>query len=263
MNREHFYSIMAGEGLLDYEKYIASQTLLGCQKRFTEFCNEDELLFQVIHQITELWMKSIAYTFLELDECLQSGESNRAMMLFRRVEMIQNQMIDLLGLMDTVSPNSYQEIRVHLGQGSVRESPSYRAMIRMHQPLWRSFQSRYLERMGTTLDEIYNSEFTCSEAYLLAEAFIKYDELFQRWRFHHIQMVHRTIGVSATSLKGNPVTGLNDGLRSKLFPELWEVRSRMTDEWSARFAAAGPAMNPAQPNTASTGRGRCPMAAVI
>lgn len=255
MDRNYFYTVMGGDGRLDYEKYIDAQALLSCQKDFSEFCNEDELQFQVVHQITELWMKVIAYTLLELDERLESGETNRGLTLFRRIHLIQEVMIDLLKLLDTMSPKAYQEIRVRLGQGSVRESPNYRAMVRMHQPVWRTFKTRYLDEAGATLKEIYDSGFACCDAYLIAESFVKYDELFQRWRFHHVQMVHRTIGPSATSLRGNPVEGLNDGLRSKLFPELWEIRSRMTDDWNERHGAVRPNLDP------PAASGVCPYAA--
>ncbi len=47
MDREYFYSIMNGEGTLDYEIYLNTKTLLSCQKDFKDFCNRDELQFQV------------------------------------------------------------------------------------------------------------------------------------------------------------------------------------------------------------------------
>ena len=65
MNREHFYSIMNGEGTLDYELYLNTKALLSCQTRFDELCNADELQFQIVHQVEELWMKLIAYTLLD------------------------------------------------------------------------------------------------------------------------------------------------------------------------------------------------------
>ena len=34
-------------------------------KPFDKFCNKDELQFQVVHQVEELWMKLIAYTLLD------------------------------------------------------------------------------------------------------------------------------------------------------------------------------------------------------
>ena len=62
MNREQFYEIMSGEGTLDYELYLNTKALLSCQSKFEELCNPDELQFQLVHQVEELWMKLIAYT---------------------------------------------------------------------------------------------------------------------------------------------------------------------------------------------------------
>ncbi len=54
MDRAYFYSTMNGEGTLDYELYLNTKQLLSCQKEFTDFCNRDELQFQVVHQVEEL-----------------------------------------------------------------------------------------------------------------------------------------------------------------------------------------------------------------
>src|SRR5712671_2503775 len=71
VNREQFYAIMNGEGTLDYEVYLRTKALLSCQTDYSELCNKDELQFQVVHQLEELWMKLIAYTLLDIDEYLQ------------------------------------------------------------------------------------------------------------------------------------------------------------------------------------------------
>jgi len=70
MDREFFYSIMNGEGTLDYEIYLNTKALLSCQKDFKEFCNPGELQFQVVHQVEEMWMKLIGYTLLDIDDCI-------------------------------------------------------------------------------------------------------------------------------------------------------------------------------------------------
>ena len=48
MDREFFYSIMNGEGTLDYEIYLNTRALLSCQKGFHDLCNGDELQFQIV-----------------------------------------------------------------------------------------------------------------------------------------------------------------------------------------------------------------------
>src|SRR6202140_3605948 len=144
MDREHFYSIMNGEGTLDYELYLSTKALLSCQKDFKDFCNADELQFQVVHQVEEMWMKLIGYTLLDIDDYLQQENTNRVITLFRRVHLAQKLMIEQLALLETMSPKEYQAIRERLGNGSGQESPGFRTLLKMFQPIWYSFKICYL-----------------------------------------------------------------------------------------------------------------------
>ncbi|MGH9700991.1 MAG: tryptophan 2,3-dioxygenase family protein [Candidatus Acidiferrales bacterium] len=235
MNREQFYATMNGEGTLDYELYLNTKALLACQKDFKDFCNADELQFQIVHQVEELWMKLIGYTLLDIDEYLQQENTNRVISLFRRVHTALRLMTSQLDLLETMSPKEYQEIRLQLGNGSGQESPGFRTLLKMPGPLWQSFKSAYLDRHDLTVEKIYNSQYSHSDAYVVAEALAEFDELFQRFRFCHIQLIHRTIGLGAKSLKGRSVELLNEGQRVKFFPELWEIRSQMTDLWGGKY----------------------------
>ena len=235
MDRDFFYSIMNGEGTLDYELYLNTKMLLSCQKDFKDFCNADELQFQIVHQVEEMWMKLIGYTLLDIDDYIQKEETNRVITLFRRVHIALRLMIEQLALLETMSPKEYQEIRARLGNGSGQESPGFRTLLRMHTPLWQSFKTSYIDKHGLTIEKIYNSEYSHSDAYVVAEAFAEFDELFQRFRAVHMQLIMRTIGLGAKSLKGRSVDLLNEGLRVRFFPELWEIRSQMTDHWGGEY----------------------------
>jgi tryptophan 2,3-dioxygenase len=235
VNRQQFYALMGGEGTLDYELYLNTKTLLSCQTKFDELCNADELQFQVVHQVEELWMKLIAYTLLDIDDYLQQGNTNRVLTLFRRVHTVQRLMTQQIALLEIMSPKEYQEIRARLGNGSGQESPGFRVLLKMYQPLWASFKKHYLDDNGLTLEKIYDSEYSHGDAYVVAEALAEFDELFQKFRYEHMQLIHRTIGFGSKSLKGRPVEILEEGMRHKFFPELWEVRGEMTDRWGAVY----------------------------
>jgi tryptophan 2,3-dioxygenase len=235
VNREQFYAIMGGEGTLDYELYLNTKALLSCQSKFSELCNPDELQFQVVHQVEELWMKLIAYTLLDIDEYLQQHNTNRVITLFKRVHTLQRLMIQQIALLEIMSPKEYQGIRLRLGNGSGQESPGFRVLLKMYQPVWISFKETYLEKPGVTLEKIYDSEYSHGDAYVVAEALAEFDELFQKFRYEHMQLIHRTIGFGSKSLKGRPVEILEEGMRHKFFPELWEIRSQMTDKWGATY----------------------------
>jgi len=235
MDRAHFYATMNGEGTLDYERYLNTKALLSCQKEFTEFCNGDELQFQIVHQVEELWMKLIGYTLLDIDDYLQQENTNRVVTLFRRAHTALRLMISQLALLETMSPREYQEIRLKLGNGSGQESPGYRTLLKMSAPLWQSFKTHYLDAHGLTIEKIYNTEYNHGDAYVVAEAMAEFDELFQRFRYCHVQLIQRTIGLHSKSLKGRPVDRLKEGSWATFFPELWEIRSQMTDTWGSQY----------------------------
>jgi len=235
MDRAHFYATMNGEGTLDYELYLNTKALLACQKDFAAFCNHDELQFQTVHQIEELWMKLIGYTLLDVDDFLQQENTNRVLTLFRRVHVALRLMIEQLALLETMSPKEYQEIRLQLGNGSGQESPGFRTILKMPVHLWQSFQTCYLDRHDLTIEKIYNTEYSHSDAYVVAEALAEFDELFQRFRYCHVQLIQRTIGLGAKSLKGRSVDRLAEGQRATFFPELWDIRSQMTDSWGGQY----------------------------
>ena len=235
MNRKQFYELMGGEGTLDYELYLHTKDLLACQTKFEELCNADELQFQIVHQVEELWMKLIAYTLLDIDDYLQQHNTNRVLTLFRRVHTAQRLMTQQIALLEIMSPREYQDIRKRLGNGSGQESPGFRVLLKMYQPIWASFKENYLDKQGMTLEKVYDSEYSHNDAYVVAEALAEFDELFQKFRYEHMQLIHRTIGFGSKSLKGRPVEILEEGMRHKFFPELWEIRGEMTDKWGAVY----------------------------
>ena len=235
MDRKHFYAMMAGSGDLDYEVYLNTPQILGAQKDYGALCNRDELQFQIVHQVEELWMKLIAYTLLDIDEFIQAGNANRVITLFGRVHRLLHLLTEQLSLLETMSPKEYQEIRLQLGNGSGQESPGFRTLLHMPKHLWKSFVAAYLEPEGLSIEKIYNSQYDHGDAYMVAEALVEFDELFQKFRYHHIQLIHRSIGMDSKSLKGRSVELLRDGLTTRFFPELWEIRYRMTDEWGGAY----------------------------
>src|ERR1700732_55974 len=175
MDREHFYSIMNGEGTLDYELYLDTKALLSCQKDFKDFCNQDELQFQIVHQVEELWMKLIGYTLLAIDDYLEQENTKRVVTLFRRVHIALRLMIEQLALLETMSPKEYQEIRLQLGNGSGQESPGFRVLLKIIPNIWRTFESVYLTGRKCSVEQIYDSNYAHDDAYAIAEAMLDFD----------------------------------------------------------------------------------------
>lgn len=235
MDRTYFYRQMAGEGTLDYEIYLNTPGLLSLQKPYDRLVNSDEMQFQIVHQVEELWMKLLAFTLLDIDDYLAARNTNRVLTLFKRAHLLLELMTRQLPLLETMSPKEYQEIRLQLGNGSGQESPGFRTLLKMPKPLWESFVRHYLEQDGLSVEAIYDSRYDHGDSYMVAESLAEFDELFQKFRYHHIQLIHRSIGMEAKSLKGRSVDLLKDGLKTRFFPELWRIRSEMTDRWGGQY----------------------------
>ncbi len=235
MDRKPYYEQMNGDGSLDYEKYLNTQRLLTCQSGFDDFVNEDELMFQIVHQSEELWMKLIGYSLLGIIDWMEQRNTNRVITMFRRVHIMQQLMIQHLPVLETMSPHEYQPIRLNLGNGSGQESPGFINLLSLTIPLWDTYKEHYLDHFGKTIEQVYNSEYAHDDCYMVAEALADYDELFQKFRYNHIQLIHRSIGLGAKSLKGRSVELLNRGMAQKMFPELWEIRNQMTDSWGGTY----------------------------
>ena len=235
MNRKDYQKMMRGSGQHDYEIYLNTERLLACQKEPDKLCNPDELQFMIVHQVEELWMKLMATTLLDIDDAMRASHTFKALTLFRRVHICQEMMITQLALLETMSPKDYQEIRLLLGNGSGQESPGFRVLLKMPKELWESFETVYLEGGKRTVEQVYDSEYRHDEAYMIAEALAEFDEQFQKFRHAHMQLIYRSIGVGAKSLKGRPVEILNEGIRQKFFPALWQVRADMTDFWGGSY----------------------------
>ena len=60
----------------------------------------------------------------------------------------------------------------------------------------------------------------------LCERLVDLDEGFQEWRYRHVKMVERTIGVKPGT-GGGGAAYLRTTLGHNLFPDLWEIRGRL------------------------------------
>jgi len=235
MGREDYYRRIENPEMLDYGVYLKCDQLLQCQKPFAELCNNEELQFQIVHQVEELWMKLMAYTLVDIIEYIEEGNTNRVITLFGRVHQLQRLMISQLDVLETMSPYEYQAVRLQLGNGSGQESPGFRTLLKMPQDIWAAFKETYLDQKNLTIDDIYDGQYTHGDSYMVAEALTEFDELFQKFRWHHIFLIHRSIGMGSKSLKGRSVDILQKGAQQRFFPALWDVRCDMTDRWGGEY----------------------------
>jgi tryptophan 2,3-dioxygenase len=235
MFRSKYSALLNTPTMLDYGAYLNCERLLTCQKPLDELCNRDELQFQIVHQVEELWMKLMIYSLIDVLENIQQQHTLKILNLLQRVHFIQRMMIQQLDLLETMSPKEYQQIRLQLGNGSGQESPGFRTLLKMPADLWEVYNEQYLVKRGKTVEQIYDSEFAHDDSYAVAEALLEFDELLQKFRSNHIFLIQRSIGMGSKSLKGRAVELLETGAKHRFFPQLWDIRSRMTDSWGGTY----------------------------
>ena len=76
--------ILPGPGASDYERYLRTDELLSLQKRPEEMAHRDELLFQTVHQSSELWLKHACFEVETATELIRSGDLGWAIRCLRR-----------------------------------------------------------------------------------------------------------------------------------------------------------------------------------
>ena len=235
MDKQEYHARIEAPVMLDYGVYLQVDKLLTCQKPLAEMANADELQFQIVHQVEELWMKLIAYTLVEVMDYMEQQNTNRIVTLMGRVNQLMRLMTSQLDVLETMSPKEYQQIRLQLGNGSGQESPGFKFLLRLPPDLWRAFKAAYLDGRNLTVADIYDGQYDHGDSYVVAEALVEFDEQFQKFRAHHVYLIHRSIGLGSKSLKGRPVDLLQAGARHRFFPELWDIRCDMTDAWGSSY----------------------------
>jgi tryptophan 2,3-dioxygenase len=126
---------------LSYAGYLQLGGLLSLQRPRSGA--HDELMFIIVHQASELWMKlAIAELAAAMAE-IGRGNPGPAFKMLARVSRIQTQLIESWAVLSTMTPADYSSFRASLGQSSGFQSYQYRqlefmlgnknpAMIRAH-----------------------------------------------------------------------------------------------------------------------------------
>jgi tryptophan 2,3-dioxygenase len=219
--------ILPGAGGSDYERYLRTDDLLALQKGSDEWVHRDELLFQTVHQSSELWLKLAWNEVDEAGNLTNAGDLAAANRLLRRAVACMKIVTDALDMLEHMSPWEYTEVRKVLGHGSGFDSPGFREMRRVAKPLGEAFHAQR-ERAGLSLIEVYTRGREFDELYNLAELLIELDERVTVWRVRHFKVVQRTIGADVIGTQGTPVEVMGRLIHHSFYPELWDVRNDLT-----------------------------------
>jgi tryptophan 2,3-dioxygenase len=236
MSDEDTGPILPGPGGSDYERYLRTDELLSLQKTPEQRAHRDELLFQTVHQSSELWLKLAVSEVVEASRLLDGDELLAAARLLRRAVLCLRQVTDALDMLDLLDPWDYHVVRTALGHGSGFDSPGFRSLARVIPALGTAFDGA-VERTGEPLTEVYRRRDEFLELHQLAELLTDLDERLRLWRFRHYSVVARAIGEESIGIQGTPVQVLGKLVAQRQLPKLWEVRDRLVELFEAERAA--------------------------
>jgi tryptophan 2,3-dioxygenase len=248
---------------MTYADYLKLDDLLSAQQPLSDL--HDEMLFIVIHQTKELWLKQMLH---ELQLAIALVEEDRfapAYKALSRVSRIQSVMTLSWDVLATLTPVDYSAFRHVLGTSSGFQSAQFRELEyrlgikdaaylehyapgsdargrlerALSEPGLREASHAALERAGFDLGdrsdeavsaawlEIYRDSDRWFDLYQLAEKLVDLDDALASWRHKHVLTVERIIGNKPGTGGSAGAPYLRSTLEKRVFPELWSLRTEL------------------------------------
>jgi tryptophan 2,3-dioxygenase len=246
---------------ITYADYLKLDQLLSAQQPLSEL--HDEMLFIVIHQTKELWMKELLHE-LRLAVALvgedRFAEAYKAMARISRIQAVMTLSWDVLS---TLTPVDYlkfravlvtssgfqsvqlREIEFRLGLKNAAFLEQYpegsadhaRLQAALDEPSLREAAVAALERAGFDVGDgsaealaaawlqVYRDAERWFELYELAEKLVDIDDALASWRHKHVLTVERIIGNKRGTGGSAGAPYLRSTLDKRVFPELWSLRT--------------------------------------
>jgi len=246
---------------ITYADYLKLEQLLSAQQPLSAL--HDEMLFIVIHQTKELWMKEMLHELKLAIRLIGEDRFAEAYKAMARVSRIQAVMTLSWDVLSTLTPVDYLAFRDVLGTSSGFQSAQFREIefrlglknrtfLEQHpagsperarletaldEPSLREAATTALERAGFDLGdgspealsaawlEVYRDAERWFELYELAEKLVDIDDALASWRHKHVLTVERIIGNKRGTGGSAGAPYLRSTLDKRVFPELWNLRT--------------------------------------
>ena len=111
---------------LTYSEYLSLDTILNAQNRLST--QHDEMLFIIIHQASELWLKLAGHEVEAAIVNVKGDDYRHAFKVIARVKLIFNQLVNSWNILSTMTPVDYLTFRELLGPASGFQSYAYRKL---------------------------------------------------------------------------------------------------------------------------------------
>ena len=244
---------------MTYADYLDLDTLLSAQHPISDL--HDEMLFVIIHQAKELWLKQMLHEVRFACALVREDKFAEAYKALSRVSRIWTVMTLSWDVLATLTPVDYSAFRDELGTSSGFQSAQFRELEyrlglkdprfleyyeggtegharlerAMAEPsLWDEANAA-LARTGFSIEgdnalkdawlEIYRRPDEFFGLYQLAEKLVDLDDALAAWRHKHMLTVARIIGMKKGTGGSAGVAYLASTLTKRAFPELWSLRT--------------------------------------
>jgi tryptophan 2,3-dioxygenase len=111
---------------LTYSKYLRLDVILNAQDRLSD--EHDEMLFIIIHQASELWLKLAGHEVAAAIRNVAEHDFRHAFKVIARVKLILTQLTQSWSILSTMTPVDYLKFRDKLGPASGFQSYAYRKL---------------------------------------------------------------------------------------------------------------------------------------
>lgn len=111
---------------MSYGDYLQLEQVLSAQQPLSN--EHDEMLFIIIHQSSELWLKLAGHELAKAMLCLRADDFGQAFKVIARVKQIFIQLTQSWNILSTLTPSDYLKFRDDLGRSSGFQSHGYRKL---------------------------------------------------------------------------------------------------------------------------------------
>lgn len=150
-------------------------------------------------------------------EFLLGNKDARMLLVFQHKQAVHAELSKALA-----APSLYDEFLRYLSRRgfSVPRDVLERDVTQPHEPS---------NGVVAVLKEIYESPAKAWDAYEMAEKLMDIDEQYSLWRYRHLKVVQRVIGLKRGTGGTAGVSYLRQVADTVLFPELWDVRTEIRE----------------------------------
>ncbi|NER95619.1 MAG: tryptophan 2,3-dioxygenase [Symploca sp. SIO1B1] len=113
---------------LTYANYLKLEKLLCLQEPKSSPYEHDEMLFIIMHQNSELWLKLVLYEVDKVKADFSSGNLHGAIATLQRIKAIMRLLVSQLDIIETMTPLSFAKFRNCLGAASGFQSYQFRQL---------------------------------------------------------------------------------------------------------------------------------------